>query len=290
MPSLLEFAAMKRLANVLTWTLIVSVLCCVGVGIAFFQDRNTLRSHESARPTTTNTTAYRMGGRTYYAPANRVRRRAVLRASFLMLLALILDVAIALVLVKVFNARLAQLKSIELQRSMEAGSDFTISDDSISWIIPMDAKLAELQSRRTWFPFLVTILIGWFIGDFLLHLGREAAHELTATQFALIMVAFYFFIALVILGWTSVVTLNDQGIIVQMAGKTGRRAICAYGSVLSCWIEPSRDMPSLPCFAFRAPRKLRREKTNHVQMPVDADAQSLIRFLASKGVICVDRR
>jgi|GEM_PF-5126344 len=184
---------MKRIAKILLWALVICVLCCVGVGIAFFRDRNTLRYHESAQPTTTNTTEFKTFGKTYYAPANLVRRRAVLRASFLMLLALSLGLAIALVLVKVFNVRLARLKSIELQRSIKAGSDFTVSDDSISWIIPFDAKLAELQSRRTWLPFLVVILIGWFIGDFFLHLGREAAPEFTATECALIMAAGYFF-------------------------------------------------------------------------------------------------
>lgn len=282
---------MKRLAKILPWALIACILCCVGVGIVFFQDRNTLRSVYSARPTTTNTTAFRtVDGRTHYAPANRVLRRHVLDLSFFILLGLSLGIAVALVLVKSFNARLARLKSIDLQRSMEAGSDFAVSGDSISWIIPMDAKLAELRSRRAWLPWLVMILIGWVIGDFLLHLGRDGAPEFTATECAVCMVPIYFFTVLVIVGWTSVVTLNDQGIVVQLAGKTGRRAICPYRSVLGCWIEPSPDMPSLPCFTFKSPGKLRAEKTSHVQMPADADVQSLIRFLASKGVTCVDRR
>lgn len=156
----------------------------------------------------------------------------------------------------------------------------------------MDAKIAELRSRRTWLPYLIIVLIAWLIGDFVFRLMQDATAppELTATELALIMAGAYFFMALVILGWTSVVTLDDRGIVVQVAGKTGRKSIRPYRSVLSCWIEPSRDMPSLPCFTFKAPRKLRREKTSHVQMPANADVQALIDFLATKGVTCVDRR
>lgn len=124
---------MKQLAKILPRALIVCILCCIGVGILFFHDRIALRSVYSARPTTTNTTAFTtIDGQTHYAPANRVRRRHVLNLSFFILLELSFGFAIALVLVKVFNARLARLKTIDLQRSIEAGSDFTVSDDSIS--------------------------------------------------------------------------------------------------------------------------------------------------------------
>jgi hypothetical protein len=281
---LLELASMKRLADALSWTLIVCIVCFIGVSIAVVLHRKTVRSLYSVEPTITNTTAITTGdGRTYYAPANLVRRRAVLNATFVVLLGLSLAVAFALSLVKSIAKR-RRLRSIQALRPVDARS--------ISWIVPMSVTWQVIRSPRGWIPFLLMLVIGYLVLDWAFRTDPRPniAPDSLAMRCTGIMALAYPVMAIMLLLQTNRITLDDEGITFQVAGKTGRRSTSTYRSIAACWIEPSRWVPSLPCLTFKAPGRVRAEKTSRFEMPADADVGAVIQFLATKGVICVDRR
>lgn len=283
--------AMKRLLRALSITIVVSLLCLVAVIVALSRNYRALRSASTTQPTQSNTAKFTMDDRHYYAPANLVHRRLILGLLLVLLLLIVVLLGFTRNVVRIWDKRQRRLQ-IPQTLQIEPQSDFTIEDGSISWVIPRSVKWSVIRSPRGWLPFLVMLVIGWLALDivFRWHPDPKTPPDLLAFECMAATALCYPLIFFVLLRWTSMVTLDDAGITFQVAGKTGRRSTCPYRSVAGCWIEPSRWVPSLPCLTFKAPGKLRAEKTNRLEMPAEADTQAVIRFLATKGVTCADRR
>jgi hypothetical protein len=284
--------AMKRLLRALSIAIVVSLLCLVGVIAALYGNHRALRSASTTQPTQRNTAKFTMDDRQYYAPANLVHRRLILGLLFVLLLLILVLLGFTRNVVRIWDARQRRLQFLQTLQIEAPQPDFSIEDGSISWVIPRSVKWSVIRSPRGWLPFLVMLVFGWLVLDifFRWHPQPNTPADLLAFECMAATSLSYPLIAFILLRWTSIVTLDDAGITFQVAGKTGRRSTCPYRSVAGCWIEPSRWVPSLPCVTFKAPGRLRAEKTNRLDMPPEADVRAVIQFLATKGVTCADRR